>query len=100
MNTLSHVNDRGLVNDKSIAALSGSSQTLLVANPDRRYLLIQNTGAADVGVNLLGGTAALAGPGTIILTPGGSYEPDANFIPTNAITVIGTVAEPVFCVEA
>lgn len=100
MNDLSHVNDRGLVNDKSIASLSGSSQPLLPANPDRRYLLIQNTGSANVGVNLAGGTAALGGLGTITLAPNGSYEPDSNFIPTNAVTVIGTTGQPVFCVEA
>ena len=90
----------GLINDKSIAALSGSSQGLLIANPGRRYLLIQNTGTANVGVNLAGGPAVLGGTGTIILFPGGSYEPDAGFMPTNPINVIGTAGQPIVCFEA
>src|SRR5215813_5213973 len=93
-------NDRGLVNDKSVASLAGSSQVLLIANPDRRYLLIQNTGSSNVGVNLAGGPAAIGGAGTITLLPGGSYEPDAGFIPTNPINVIGTAGQPVVCFEA
>lgn len=92
--------ERGLVNDKSIAALSGTSQMLLIANPDRKYLLIQNTGNTNIGVNLAGGPAAIGGVGTITLVPTGSYEPDAGFIPTNPINVIGTVGQPIVCFEA
>jgi len=93
-------NDRGLVNDKSIVSLSGSNQVLLISNPDRRYLLIQNTGGAVVGINLAGGQAVIGGTGTITLLPSGSYEPDAGFIPTNPINVIGTEGQPVICFEA
>jgi len=92
--------DKGLVNDKSIASLSGSSQVLLIANPDRRYLLIQNTGASNIGVNLAGSTAAIGGSGTITLFPGGSYEPASDFMPTNPVNVIGTAGQPVLCLEA
>lgn len=94
------MNDRGLINDKSLPALSGTSQVLLIANPDRRYLLIQNTGSENLGVNLAGGPAAIGGPGTVTLFPGGSYEPDAGFIPTNPINVIGSEGQPVLCFEA
>lgn len=86
-------------NDKSIASMSGTSQALLPVNPFRRYLLIQNTGNANVGVNIAGGTAVLGGTGTITLVPNGSYEPDSGVMPCNAMTVIGTAGQPVVCIE-
>ena len=93
-------------NDCSIASLSGSSTQLLAANANRKYLLICNIGATgdNIGVNLSGGTAAIAGTGTITLVPGSckefaiamSYLPNP---PANAITVIGTSGQPVACTE-
>lgn len=85
--------------DRSIAALSGVSQALLAANRGRRYLLIQNTGSANIGVNLVGGAAVIGGLGTITLAAGGSFECDAEDVVTNAMTVIGTAAQPVACFE-
>ena len=91
----------GLVSDKSITSLSGSSETLLAQNMQRSFLLIVNTGNANIGVNLAGGTAAIGGTGTVTIVANGSliFE-DAGFIPGNAINVIGTAAQPVCCYEA
>lgn len=92
------------VRDCSIASLSGSSQSLLTAaNYQRKYLFIQNTGTSNIGVNLQGGTAAIAGTGTITVAPGASLEypiaADSNLIPSNIVTVIGTAAQSVTCLE-
>jgi hypothetical protein len=89
--------------DCSIASLSGSSTSMLVANPSRKYLFVMNTGTSNVGVNLAGGTAAIAGAGTVTLVPGASLElpksGSTNLMPTGIVTVIGTAAQPVVCYE-
>lgn len=84
---------QGALTDASITSLSGSSQQLLASSGTRRFLMIQNIGANNVGVNLAGGTAAIGGTGTATLYPGGSLKFDG-FVPTNAITVIGTSGQP------
>lgn len=84
--------------DCSVASLSGSSQTLSAANPQRKYLLVCNTGSSNAGVNFSGGTAAIAGAGTMTLVPGSCKE-YAYTPPANAITAIGTAAQPVACYE-
>jgi hypothetical protein len=90
------------VRDCSIASLSGSSQQILAANPQRKFLFIVNNGAGSnsVGLNLAGGTAAINGSGTITLAANGSFLIQAN-VPQiyNAITVIGTAAQSVQCFE-
>lgn len=86
----------GAFTDSSIASLSGVSQTLLAADDGRSYILIQNTGANNIGVNLAGGAAAFGAVGTVTLQPLDSYEPVGK-VPTNAITVIGTAGQPVAC---
>lgn len=98
--------------DCSIASLSGSSQSLGTAFTlgsrayNRKYLLICNTGSAgnNVGVNLAGGTAALAGAGTLTLVPGSCKEFSSQnnnlpAVPSNNINVIGTSGQPVLCLE-
>jgi len=84
--------------DKSITSLSGSSQSALAANPQRQLLVIQNTGNANVGINLVGGTAAIAGTGTITLAPQGSMTFDIT-IPLGAVNVIGTAGQPLLVLE-
>ncbi len=44
--------------DCGISSLSGSSQSLAVANTSRKYLGIFNSGNATVYINAAGGTAA------------------------------------------
>lgn len=90
----------GLLVSRSIASLTGASQSLMVANAKRKYLLIMNGSANNIGVNLLGGTAVIGGADTITLVPGGSYERDAGFAPQNAITIIGTSTNTIAAFEA
>jgi hypothetical protein len=86
--------------DCGISSLSGSSQTIAVANPNRKYLGLFNSGNASVYVNAAGGTAASTGIASIPVTSGGSLLfklPEG--IPRNAITIIGTSGQPVACFE-
>lgn len=86
--------------DCGISSLSGSSQSLAVANPNRKYIGIFNSGNASVYVNSAGGTAATSGIASIPVTSGGSliYKlPEG--VPRNAITIIGTAGQPVACFE-
>src|SRR5262245_24683708 len=85
---------RGPMRSASIASLSGSSQTLIQATNAFLYILIQNppTNANNVGINLVGGTAAIGGIDTIVLLPGGSFF-SAAFQPTNGVTCVGTAAD-------
>lgn len=85
--------------DNSIASLSGASQQAIALNGNRQFLLIENTGNANVGVNLTGGTAAIGGTGTITIVPNGSILLD-HVVPQNQINVIGTAAQPLCVIEA
>jgi hypothetical protein len=84
---------QGALTDVSITSLSGSSQQLVGALSTRRYLMLQNIGNAQVGVNLAGAAAAIGGSGTYTLYPGGTLLFEG-FVPTNVINVIGTAAQP------
>lgn len=88
----------GMVRDKSITSLTGASQTAIALNGNRLFLLIENSGNANIGVNLTGGTAAIGGTGTITIAAGGSLILDV-FCPQNPITVIGTAGQPVTIIE-
>lgn len=88
----------GAWTNRSIANLSGTSQTLMAANANRRHLLIQNVAANNMGVNLAGGTAAIGTAGTITLAAGASLE-IWDTPPIGAITIIGTVNDDVTAYE-
>lgn len=80
--------------DRTIASATGSSQQMMAANASRHSLTIVNTGSANCGVNPTGGTAVIAGAGTITLVPTGSYTPR---VPTlSAVTVICTSGQPIY----
>lgn len=83
-----------LINDRS-AALSTASAEVLPVNKRRRYLLIQNVGAVNVGVNILGGTAAIGTAGTVTLAPLGSlvFE-QPGFVPTCGFSAIAASGTP------
>ncbi len=95
----------GMWRDKSTASLSGSSQTLAPLNGSRVGLIVQNTGNANVGVNITGGTAAIGGVGTITLPPPAATGTTSLLIftgdgtPQGAINVIGTGGQPCACLE-
>lgn len=70
--------------------VTNASGTLLAANASRRYLFIQNNDAAGIiYVRLDGGTATTATG--IKIAAGGNYECQG-FLPTGAITAIGSIA--------
>ena len=85
--------------DASITSLSGSSEQLLAQAPQlfRRWMMIQNTGNANIGVNLTGGTAAIGGTGTLTLVPNGSMIFSNEFCPAQKVMIIGTAGQPVAC---
>lgn len=85
--------------DCSISSLSGSSQTLVAKNPQRKYLMVYNSGANTAYVNLAGGTAATSGISSVPLTVGASVVISGNQTDTTAVTVVGTTAQPVTCYE-
>lgn len=83
--------------DRTITSATGASQLIMSANASRHGLVIQNTGSANCGVNPTGGTAVIAGAGTITLTPNGAYYPA---IPTlSAVTGICTAGQPLYAEE-
>lgn len=99
-----------MLRDNSITSLSGSSQAALPQNGNRQFLLIENTGNANIGVNFVGpatgGTqgggvgnvAAIGGTGTITIVPNGSILLD-RVVPQNPVNVIGTAAQSVTIIE-
>lgn len=102
------------ITDRSLT-LTGSSQQLMAQNATRGALQIMNVGSANIAIafaslvepDLYGNlvpaptaTASIAAAGSYTIVPGGSYEPDGGFIPTNAIFVIGTASQVVSAFES
>jgi hypothetical protein len=94
------------INDCSIGSLSGSSQQLLAANPQRKFLEINNPSTNQiVYLNLAGGTAASA-VSSLVMGPVASSVNSLTFTggagalpPANKITVTGSPGSPVTCYE-
>lgn len=79
------------ITDRSIASLTGASQTLVTAGQASNYLIIQNpVGNAAIKINLAGGNAALSG---MSILGGGSYELQNGC--ANAVTISGTATQAV-----
>jgi len=85
--------------DCSISSLSGSSQSLVVSNPQRKYLMIFNPASHNEYVNLAGGTASTSGASSVTLGTGASIVLDGNTLSRSAITVIGTASDKLTCYE-
>lgn len=73
---------------------NATSVTLLAANADRRYLLVQNNSAANIALSLDGGVLTGIVPTVtnecIVLAPGASYESPSHCCPVGAITCYQT----------
>lgn len=73
---------------------NATSFTLVAANTQRKYLLIQNNSAANIMINLNNGTLTGIAPTStnlgIVIAAGASYETPANFCPTAAVTCYQT----------
>lgn len=73
----------------------GTAQQVFAANPNRRYLIIQNQSNDPLWINF--GAAATAAPPSIqIATNGGSYIFEGAFIPTGSISIIGATTGDMF----
>jgi hypothetical protein len=80
--------------DRTITSATGASQQMMAANATRHSMTIVNTGNANCGVNVTGGTAVIGGAGTLTLTAFGAYTPR---VPTlSAVTVICTSGQPIY----
>lgn len=92
-----------MARDASILALTGASQLALPLNGNRQLLVIQNVGATSVGVNYSGPGAAgnpavIGGSGTETLAPNEKRMFD-DWVPENAVNVIGTLGAAVIVIE-
>jgi len=88
----------GAYTDHSIANLSGASETLMAANPNRKVLIVQNVASNPMAINLFGNAAAINTAGSITLPAGASIVLD-NYPSTSAITIIGTANDDVTAME-
>jgi len=88
----------GAYTDHSIANLSGASENLMNANANRKFLFIHNPAGNNMGVNLIGGAAAIGTAGTVTLPPGGIILLD-KYVTTSAIKIIGTLNDDVTAYE-
>jgi hypothetical protein len=82
------------ITDRSIASLSGSSQTLFndVGLRSITERFVHNASSANsIAINLTGGTAALNTAGSLTLGPGGFWSGRVS----SKITIIGTAGQPV-----
>lgn len=87
------------LSDCSVSSLTGSSQSLVASNPQRKYLLVFNSGANTAYVNLAGGTAAVSGASSVSLPSGASVVVTGAAVSRSAATVIGTASQPITCYE-
>lgn len=81
---------------QSQKTVTNASASMLAANANRRYLMIQNNDATGDIYITLDGTAATTAKG-IKIAAGGSYE-CANFCPSGQIFAIGSLASNANCV--
>jgi hypothetical protein len=78
------------------SATASTSTTLAAANATRRGLNIQNISANTIGINEVGGAAAIGSPGTYTIPAGGSVRINTN----RAVTVVsGTATQPYTATE-
>lgn len=75
--------------DRTVTSASGANQTLVAANAGRKNLILKN-GAGVAGVNILGGTAAIGGAGTLTFQPYEALVLSGDECPTGAVTFIAT----------
>lgn len=76
---------------------TGATQQVFAANTNRQYLFIENTGTTNLYVDF--GVAATTTSGEEVL-PGGTLIFETNFIPSEAVNVIGTSTQPFVAKQA
>lgn len=81
----------GPLADRSGAiASAAAAQDVAAANPNRRYLLVQNASSGDLWVDL-GADAVLDSP-SIVLGPRDALVFESGLIPTDRVSVRGATA--------
>lgn len=65
----------------------GTSQVIFAANPNRRYLEIQNVSDETMYINF-GSAASASSASYMIAANGGAYINASNYCPTTTITII------------
>lgn len=66
-------------------AAGGTAQTLAPSNTSRLSLTGQNTSTGNLGINEIGGTAAIGSPGTYTIAAGQAFSVATN----RAISIVG-----------
>jgi hypothetical protein len=83
-----------VVDRSGTIAVGGTQQTLMAANPSRRYILIENVSAADLWFNFT--TNAVIGEPSFQLPTGASYEMSGDFVSTERVSIIGAAGGQAF----
>lgn len=73
-------------------AVGGTAQQLAPANASRNSLTGQNTSAGNIGINEVGGTAAIGSAGTYTIAPGQAFSIGTN----RAISIVGATTGQTF----
>jgi len=73
---------------------ANTSQQVFAANPNRRYLLLQNISSADLWFNFT--TAATTAQPSLQLPSGASFVMEGSFVSTEAVNIIGGTAGQAF----
>lgn len=73
----------------------GTAQLVFAANPNRRYLLIQNQSSGVLWFNWTA-TAVEGQPSAQLAANGGSFVMESGFVSTEAISIIGATTGQAF----
>lgn len=91
---------QGYTQDYSgIITVGGTAQLAVPLNPNRRYLFIQNTSLTDILWFNFGSVDASPGSPSIKLNPDADFTAEAGFIPSDAVTVFGSVTGQPFTIK-
>jgi hypothetical protein len=83
-----------LVDHSGTITSGGTQQTLMAANPTRRYLLIENLSSGDLWFNFT--TNAIVGQPSLQLPAGASYDMSGDFVSTERVSIIGATTGQAF----
>jgi hypothetical protein len=82
----------GIDRSGSTSATAGTATPLAAANTARRGLNVQNISAGNIGINEIGGTAAIGSPGTYTLAAGATVNVRTN----RAVSVVGSAVSQAY----
>lgn len=86
---------QGALTDRSgTITTGGTSQQIMAANANRRYLAIQNNSSGDLWFNF--NAASTIGEPSFRLTAGSSFVMESGFISTDSVTIIGATTGQTF----